>query len=155
MNPSLTAFLQARDLLLRLRGDPDAAVAQFRWPRLDEFNWALDHFDTMARGNDAPALWLVDADGGEQRFSFAQLAARSAQVANFLRTAGVKPGDRAAHARRPARPARARPGAPRRRRRGADLEVRCGGGRLHPDLRRRGAAGVDRPGRLARLARRL
>ena len=94
MNPSLAAFLQARDLLLGLRGKPDAAVAQFRWPRIDEFNWALDHFDTMALGNDAPALWIVDADGSEHRFSFAQLSARSAQVANFLRAAGVKRGDR-------------------------------------------------------------
>jgi acetyl-CoA synthetase len=94
MSPSLTAFLQARDLLLSLRGDPDAAVAKFRWPKLDEFNWALDHFDTMARGDDAPALWLVDADGGEQRFSFAELSARSAQVANLLRGSGVRRGDR-------------------------------------------------------------
>ena len=94
MNPSLSSFLQARDQLLAWRGDPDAATAAFRWPRITEFNWALDHFDTMARGNDATALWIVDADGGEQRFSFAHLSQRSAQVANFLRAAGVKRGDR-------------------------------------------------------------
>ena len=94
MTPSLTAFLQARDLLLSLRGDPAAAAAQFRWPKVDGFNWALDHFDTLARGNDAPALWIVDGDGSEQRLSFAELSARSAQMANFLRAAGVQRGDR-------------------------------------------------------------
>ncbi|MDP2987504.1 AMP-binding protein [Hydrogenophaga sp.] len=94
-NPSATqAFLAARDQLLSLRGDPAAASAQFRWPQLTGFNWALDHFDAMARGNDATALWIVDADGTEERFSFAQLSARSSQVANFLRAQGVQRGDR-------------------------------------------------------------
>ena len=94
MNDERDAFRQARELLLRLRDDPDAATAQFRWPRMSEFNWALDHFDVLARGNDAPALWIVDADGSETRFSFAELSARSSQVANFLRTHGVRRGDR-------------------------------------------------------------
>jgi acetyl-CoA synthetase len=91
---STQAFLQARDQLLSLRGNPAAASAQFHWPQLTEFNWALDHFDAMARGNDATALWIVDADGTEERFSFAQLSERSNQVANFLRTLGVQRGDR-------------------------------------------------------------
>ena len=56
-------FLAARDLLLRHRTDRDAAVAQFRWPQLERFNWALDWFDPMARGNAAPALWIVGEDG--------------------------------------------------------------------------------------------
>lgn len=91
---SSQAFLQARDQLLSLRGNPAAASAQFHWPQLTEFNWALDHFDTMAQGNDATALWIVDADRTEERFSFAQLAERSNQVANFLRAQGVQRGDR-------------------------------------------------------------
>jgi acetyl-CoA synthetase len=42
------AFLEARDLLLRLREDYDAACREFRWPVLDRFNWALDDFVAMA-----------------------------------------------------------------------------------------------------------
>jgi acetyl-CoA synthetase len=91
---SLPAFLAARDTLLRLRDDPAAAVATFRWPELTAFNWALDHFDTMARGNDATALWIVGEDGSEVKRSFAQLSERSSQVANHLRTLGVRRGDR-------------------------------------------------------------
>ena len=92
--PCAQAFLDARDQLLALRGDPAAASARFRWPELTDFNWALDHFDAMARGVDAAALWIVDADGSEERYSFAQLAQRSNQVANFLRAQGVKRGER-------------------------------------------------------------
>lgn len=49
-------FLHARDLLLRHRDAPDEARRAFRWPELDRFNWALDHFDRLAEGNEAPAL---------------------------------------------------------------------------------------------------
>ncbi|EWS56513.1 hypothetical protein X551_00678 [Methylibium sp. T29] len=51
---SAVPFLQARDLLLRLRDDQAAAAREFRWPALGEFNWALDHFDAMARDPHAP-----------------------------------------------------------------------------------------------------
>ena len=88
------AFLGARDFLLRHREDYATAYRDFRWPQLDEFNWALDHFDTLARGNDAPALWIVDEDGSEDKVSFARMAERSAQVANWLRSLGVARGDR-------------------------------------------------------------
>src|ERR1043165_5214189 len=91
---SVAAFLQARDLLLRLREDYDAACREFRWPVLDRFNWALDHFDAMAKGNDRPGLWIVDEAGGEAKLSFARLSARSNQVANLFRRLGVKRGDR-------------------------------------------------------------
>lgn len=88
------AFLHARDFLLAQRNDHDAACAGFEWPKLDRFNWALDHFDPMARGNDATALGIVEEDGSLERFSFAQLSARSNQVANWLVELGVQRGDR-------------------------------------------------------------
>jgi acetyl-CoA synthetase len=91
---SIESFNAARDLLLRLRDDQPAAVSEFRWPVLREFNWALDHFDAIARGNDAPALWIVGDDGSEVKRSFSQLARRSSQVANYLRSLGVRRGDR-------------------------------------------------------------
>jgi acetyl-CoA synthetase len=90
---SLSTFQAARDFLLANRTDYRTAYDGFRWPELAEFNWALDYFDTMAAGNDRPALWVVDEDGSEQRFTFAEMSARSNRVANWLRARGVKRGD--------------------------------------------------------------
>jgi acetyl-CoA synthetase len=87
-------FLAARDLLIRHRDDYSAACREFQWPKLDRFNWALDYFDDMARGNERPALWLTDEDAGESKLSFAQLSERSSRVANALRGLGVRRGDR-------------------------------------------------------------
>ena len=88
------AFIEARDFLLKHRTDYATAYRDFRWPRLTEFNWALDHFDPLARGNDATALHIVGEDGSEVKRSYAQLSARSDQVANWLRAQGVRRGDR-------------------------------------------------------------
>lgn len=49
---STTAFLEARDFLFRHRTDYATAYRDFRWPVLDRFNWAIDHFDVLARGNE-------------------------------------------------------------------------------------------------------
>ena len=88
------AFLAARDFLFQHREDYATAYRDFRWPQLSGFNWALDYFDAFARGNDAPALWIVDEDGGEDKVSFARMSERSNQVANWLRSLGVARGDR-------------------------------------------------------------
>ena len=57
-------YRTARDLLLDLREDPDRAHAEFSWPDVGErFNWAVDWFDAVARGNDKPALVIVEEDG--------------------------------------------------------------------------------------------
>jgi acetyl-CoA synthetase len=87
-------FLAARDFLLQHRSDYATAYRDFRWPRLEHFNWALDYFDAMAEGNHHPALWIVEEDGREAKLSFAQLSARSSRVANWLREQGVRRGDR-------------------------------------------------------------
>ena len=91
---SAAAFIEARDFLLAHRADYERAYRDFRWPVLDRFNWALDYFDPMARGNQRPALWIVDDGGGEAKLSFAELAERSNRVANWLRGLGVRRGDR-------------------------------------------------------------
>ncbi|MEU9825163.1 AMP-binding protein [Micromonospora chersina] len=88
------AFREARDFLLAHRTDHETAYEKFRWPRLDEFNWALDWFDVLAEGNDDIALRIVEADGGEGSWSYAELSRRSNQVANWLRARGVRAGDR-------------------------------------------------------------
>jgi len=94
MNENLARFRAARDLLFAHRDDYDAAIASFRWPQLQRFNWALDHFDAMAQGNDGTALWIVEDDGSEARRSFAELRERSNRVANWLESLGVRRGDR-------------------------------------------------------------
>ena len=94
--PAATAFRAARDHLLAQGGtDPAAAAAAFRWPRMEHFNWALDHFDRLAREQpEAPALWIVNEGAGEERVSYGEMASRSNQVANWLRGLGVARGDR-------------------------------------------------------------
>src|SRR3954462_3804974 len=84
----------ARDLLLERRDDYEGARAAFEWPAPEEFNWALEWFDPFAAGNDAPGLWIVGADGSEDKLSFDDLYRRSNQVANRLRERGVGRGDR-------------------------------------------------------------
>ncbi len=90
------AFRLARDFLLHNREDYVTALAAFRWPKLGQFNWALDWFDEIAKGarRDQLALWVVGEDGAETKLSFHQLAVRSSQIANYLRTLGMKRGDR-------------------------------------------------------------
>ncbi len=89
------AFRSARDFLLEHRGDPAAAYEGFRWPELPEFNWAVDWFDGVlaAERPEQAALWLVAADG-ETQVSFAEMSERSTQVAGWLRSEGVRRGDR-------------------------------------------------------------
>ncbi|MFJ8039790.1 AMP-binding protein [Kitasatospora sp. NPDC096147] len=86
-------FRAARDLLLELREDHDAAVAKFSWPRLETFNWAIDWFDRIAVGNPRVAIRITDGTEAVQ-LSYAELSARSNQVANWLRAQGVRRGDR-------------------------------------------------------------
>jgi len=91
---SVSAFIEARDILLRHRDDYDRACSEFHWPQLGEFNWALDYFDAYAQGNDTLALWIVEENGGEAKLSYAEMSARSNQVVNFLRAVGVRRGER-------------------------------------------------------------
>ena len=90
----VSKFLAARDFLLAQRCDYAAALRGFRWPELTNFNWALDYFDAMALGNDRTGLHVVEESGAEEKRSFAELSARSNQVANFLRGLGVARGER-------------------------------------------------------------
>ncbi len=88
------AFLAARDRLLASRTDYAGACRDFSWPALDRFNWALDYFDVAGRNPDRVALRVVDDAGYDSSLTYADLAARSAQVANYLATLGVGRGDR-------------------------------------------------------------
>jgi len=86
-------FLDARNLLLAHRSDYEAALRDFSWPRVDRFNWALDYFDVISANNTELALFIADEDGSECKRTFKELALRSNQVANYLRTIGVRRAD--------------------------------------------------------------
>ena len=135
------AFRNARDLLLRHREDYPAALAEFTWPQLDEFNWALDWFDVIAAEHpDRDALRIVADGDAAARISYArdgrplqpggQLAARprrpagrpaAADAGQHRAAVGDHPGRDEARrgdhpGQHPARPGGpGRPGGPRRR----------------------------------------
>ncbi len=89
-----TAFRTARDFLLEHREDYDTAHRDFRWPELDEFNWATDWFDVLAAEQpDALALWILEEDGGETKRTFGELSELSQRFAGSLAAAGVSRGD--------------------------------------------------------------
>jgi acetyl-CoA synthetase len=94
MTTATDAYRSARDLLLQLRTDPVAAHDRFRWPEVGaRFNWAVDWFDAVARGNDRPALVVVEEDGSAKQLSFDEMARRSDQVAAWLAGRGMARGD--------------------------------------------------------------
>ncbi|MGV0738424.1 AMP-binding protein [Mycobacterium syngnathidarum] len=85
----------ARDQLVATIADYDRAVDEFAWPQISgTFNWAVDWFDAIARGNDRTALWIVEEDGSERQVTFAEMAQRSGRVAAWLQGLGVAKGDR-------------------------------------------------------------
>ena len=96
-SPAYQEYLATRDALQASRTDLDAALAGFTWPRLEEFNWALEHIDAVGadpvRGAQL-ALWIVEEDGSEARYTYADMSERSNRVAVWLRTHGVARGDR-------------------------------------------------------------
>lgn len=88
------AFERARDALLRNRDNLERARAEFKWPAVEDFNWAWDWFEVFARGNEKTALVLVSETHGVAKSSFAMLAERSTRLGRWLRDHGVKRGDR-------------------------------------------------------------
>ncbi|KQO63705.1 AMP-binding protein [Curtobacterium sp. Leaf261] len=87
-------YRAARDHLLSVREDGDAARADFRWPDVgDTFNWATDWFDAVARDNDRVALQLVEVDGSGSSTTYAEMSRRSERLAVHLHGLGVRKGD--------------------------------------------------------------
>ena len=91
----MSTFKQARDFLFAHAGDYAGAHAGFRWPDLQQFNYALDWFDAeLAHGESANRLALkIVGDAAAER-TFAELSAASNRLANGLRALGVKRGER-------------------------------------------------------------
>ena len=82
------AFAQAREFLMAHRDDYEAAYRGFEWPKLDQFNWALDWFDAHAKGNDRPALWVV----GRGRRRAAAVVRRDVRALEPRRQLPARPG---------------------------------------------------------------
>jgi acetyl-CoA synthetase len=95
MSSNADLYRSARDQLVATIADYEKAVETFAFPELTgTFNWAVDWFDAIARGNDRTALWIVEEDGSETQVSFADMAQRSDRVATWLQALGVGKGDR-------------------------------------------------------------
>jgi len=97
MADAYAQFRNARDLLLSTRSDYDRAVGDYVPPRPDDFNWALDWFDRVAADTTTGArlaLKLVEADGTSRSVTYAEMSARSSQVASWLSSLGAVKGDR-------------------------------------------------------------
>ena len=64
------AYRASRDQLLELRTVYARAVQEFAFPDVgDRFNWAIDWFDVIARGNDKPGLTIVqESDSGDDPY---------------------------------------------------------------------------------------
>jgi acetyl-CoA synthetase len=89
------AFKAARDFLFASRTDYRKAHDEFRWPPLENFNYALDWFDAeLARGDNAKQLALKIVGDGGGSATFGELSERSNRIANGLRALGVKRGER-------------------------------------------------------------
>lgn len=89
-------YRQARDILLAHRTDLETAREKFAWPRFQHFNFALDWFDAVAATADRAdqnVLVILEEDGSRYAATYAELSARSSQVANWLRAIGVRRGD--------------------------------------------------------------
>ncbi|TQM57490.1 AMP-binding protein [Humibacillus xanthopallidus] len=88
------AYRASRDQLLGLRGEHERAVREFAFPHLgDRWNWGVDWFDAVARGNDRNALTIVEEDEAAASVTFDEMARRSDQVAAMLASLGVGRGD--------------------------------------------------------------
>jgi len=67
----------------------------FSWDLPRTFNFGRDVVDDWAaRTPDREALIWCEESGKEERYTFSDISRQSNQAANFLRTCGVKKGDR-------------------------------------------------------------
>ena len=96
MTSATEEFRSARDFLLANRADYDTAYEKFVWPRPAEFNFAIDWFDAAltAEHPERVALRIIEADGADASYTYAQLSTRSNELANWLRALGVGRGTR-------------------------------------------------------------
>ncbi len=75
-------------------GDERGHGTGFEWRVPEAFNFSADVVDRWAEDPDRLALIAVNADGREERFTYAEIARRAAQLASLLGELGIEKGDR-------------------------------------------------------------
>ena len=96
-NENTKKFQAARDHLVSLSTDYQAAKESFQWPRFATFNFGLDWFDYLGQepdSKDREALVISEVDGTRTSSTFAEMSARSNQLAGWLQSLGFRRGDR-------------------------------------------------------------
>lgn len=68
-------------------------TANFEWKRPERFNFVRDIVDRWAQDSDREAIYWIDDNGNEERYSYQQLSFRSRQLCNVLAASGIKRGD--------------------------------------------------------------
>jgi acetyl-CoA synthetase len=97
MADAYAQFRSTRDLLLAQGTDYERAVAEFVPPRPADFNWALNWFDEVAADATTgarTALKIIEDDGTSTSRTYAEMSARSSQLASWLSSIGAAKGDR-------------------------------------------------------------
>ena len=75
--------------------DENGVLQSITFPNADDFNFAFDIVDGIARREpDKLAMVYVDNDGNERRFTFKDMKDASSQAANYFTSLGIKRGDR-------------------------------------------------------------
>lgn len=90
-------FRAARDGLISHQTEWEGARKTFQWPRFEHFNFGYDWFDQLAvspERAEQDALVIVEENGDRLSRTFKQLSQDSNRVANWLKEAGVRRGDR-------------------------------------------------------------
>jgi acyl-coenzyme A synthetase/AMP-(fatty) acid ligase len=74
--------------------DYEQTCRDFRWEVPEHYNFAFDVVDRWGEDAGKLAMLWVNERGDEKRLTFGDFTARSNQVANALRTLGIRKGDR-------------------------------------------------------------
>ena len=75
--------------------DADGRLQAIRFENTDTFNFGFDVVDAIAeKYPDKLAMLHVDRNHEERRFTYREIKRHSARVANYLKTLGIKKGDR-------------------------------------------------------------
>ncbi len=96
---SIVAARQSGDLLIKqfvnTTEDSTGLLTAIDFVNEDKYNFAFDTVDAIAdKDPDKLAMIYVANDGTERRFTYMDMKEKSAQVANYLRSLGIKKGDK-------------------------------------------------------------
>ncbi|MBQ4451176.1 MAG: AMP-binding protein [Clostridia bacterium] len=83
------------DTFISTTEDENGLVTDIQFKNTDRFNFAFDIVDGLAKTQgDKLAMVHLDRNHKETRFTFKQISKASNRVANYLRSAGIRKGDR-------------------------------------------------------------